>query len=368
MTNNILGVDTSINTNAFINSTSVDTSDEMFETVLKAKMNSATMSIADFENVNEDSSSTDLTSLYDSSSSSSLYDASTLSALLGNNGDIYGTSLLPNLTGSSNVNSDSEISSETMLAMIILSLAMGDSDSDASQIMFSSLSNALANKNGYTSSTYKGNSTSTFNGLSLTGSAYKTTHSIPGTGKYPSNMGQKCSPSIVNNVGNRSAKAYNNVIQQFNVETNSRYTPYKNGSTYCNIYVWDVTSAMGAEIPHRTDSNGDIADSKTSNVKYMTANAMYDWLGNKGKEYGWKEVSAEEAQKYANMGCPSVAAWKNPKGHGHIQMVVPSKDGSYNQSKGVAISQAGSKVIEYGYITDVYSSKRLNDIKYFVHA
>lgn len=363
MTNSILSVNNTDST-ATYNRTLAAQGGELFASILQSKMNSAALSISDFSNVDGQEESSDLfgSSLYGSASSSdSLFGSSSL----------YGLGMMPGLSGNSYGSSySSGINSDTMLMFIVMAMMLGGSDGEGSQLLLSSLASALSGNNNYNYRTaaYQNTQTGTFSGLTLTGSSYKSTYATPGTGSYPSSMGNPCSPSIVNNVGNRSAAAYNKVIEQFDVENSARYTPYKNGSTYCNIYVWDVTSAMGAQIPHRVDSNGDIATSSTKNVKYMTANAMYNWLGEKGKEYGWKEVSAEEAQKYANLGCPAVAAWKNPKGHGHIQMVVPSKDGQYNEDKGVAISQAGSKVIEYGYITDVYSSSKLDDIKYFVHA
>ena len=53
---------------------------------------------------------------------------------------------------------------------------------------------------------------------------------------------------------------YNNVINQFAVQYNPRYGEvYVDGvlkKTNCNIFVWDVTSAMGALIPHWVDANG----------------------------------------------------------------------------------------------------------------
>lgn len=359
MTNNVLSVNNNLRNVSGNNKAYAYGSGELFSSVLQSKINSSAMSIGSFDNISAQDNSNNL--------SSGLYGGASSNPYSG--GGMYNQNLLTGLNGNGLSSGSSKgTNSETMLMLIFMAMVLGAGGGEGSQLMLSSMAEALSGGNNYRSVAYGNTQQSAFNGLSLTGSAYKSTYVSPGTGSYPSSMGQACSPKVVNNVGNRSALAYNDVIKQFNVETNSRYTPYKNGSTYCNIYVWDVTTAMGAQIPHRVDSNGDIAEPGTKNVKYMTANSMYDWLGGKGKEYGWKEVSAEEAQKYANMGCPAVTTWKNPKGHGHIQMVVPSKDGKYNEAKGVAISQAGSKVIGYGYITDVYKSSRLKDIKYFVHA
>lgn len=370
MTTGISGVANNTNSNSY-DSNVKTAAGQVFSSVLQAKMNSSTMSIANFDNINDTTNSSN--SLFSNSlngqrgglgtSGNSLM-SSSLMGLTGGLGGSTGTSLLGSLGGGTQ-SSSSGISGDTLVTLLFLMLAMNTSGGDGSSAMLSSLTSALTGNSPYSS--FSSNASSLYNGLSLEGSSYKSTPVTKGTGSYPSSMGYACSPSVVSNVGARSAALYNNVIKQFNVEGNSRYTPYKNGSTYCNIYVWDVTTAMGAEIPHRVDANGDIVKKGSSVAKYMTANAMYDWLGGKGQEYGWKEVSAQEAQMYANMGSPAVASWKNPKGHGHIQMVVPSKDGGYNQEKGVAISQAGSKVIEYGHISDVYKSSRLSDIKYFVH-
>lgn len=358
MTNLVSGVTNNVNTNTY-DSSIQSKAGQAFSTVLRAKMNSSTASIANFDNIGKTDSNSN--SLFDVGGGSSGSFGNSMNSLTSGLGGLLG--------GDSTSESGSGIDSNTLVTFLFLMMAMNSGGGDGSSAMLSSITSALT---GNTNTNYNylsgRNANSGFNGLTLTGSTYKTSPIAPGTGSYPSSMGKKCSPAIVSNVGSRNANLYNQVIKQFNVEKNSRYTPYKNGSTYCNIYVWDVTTAMGAQIPHRVDSNGDIAKDGTSNVKYMTANSMYDWLGGKGKEYGWKEVSAEEAQKYANMGSPAVSSWKNPKGHGHIQMVAPSKDGRYNESKGVAISQAGSKVIEYGHITDVFKGSKLKEIKYFVHA
>jgi len=184
----------------------------------------------------------------------------------------------------------------------------------------------------------------------------------------PSSPSVACNPTITSNAYNRSAALYRNVIDQFNVENNSRYDK-NNGSTYCNIFLWDVTRAMGAEIPHYIDP-------KTWDTRYypdtkgalqMTANRTYDWLFKKGSEYGWHQVSAEQAQALANSGRPVVTAYKNPSGHGHVQVVCPSKDGTYNAKKGVTIAQAGSRLYNYAYISDVFSKKGMSKVVYFAH-
>lgn len=186
----------------------------------------------------------------------------------------------------------------------------------------------------------------------------------------PSSSWIASNPPLTNHVGNRSAGTYRSVIEQFNVENNERYRVGKvNGSdTYCNIFAWDVTRAMGAEIPHYVyESTGEPAQAGGAGISEQTANDVNDWLNIYGAKYGWKKVAAEEAQYYANQGMPAVTSWKNRNGHGHLQVVSPSMNGEYNADKGVAIAQAGRQLIDYGYATDSYSKGRLKEVEYFVH-
>jgi len=133
-------------------------------------------------------------------------------------------------------------------------------------------------------------------------------------------------PKITNGSDGRSAARYLAVVKQFDVEENKRYKPSPTGATACNIYCTDVTAAMAAPIPHwlfKTELN---------------ANATVDWLlasPHGGSDYGWMECSSIEAHNAANNGFPTVVAWKNPTGIGHIAVVIPSSQ------PGVRIAQAG---------------------------
>ena len=149
-----------------------------------------------------------------------------------------------------------------------------------------------------------------------------------------------------NNSGNRSVNAYNSVIDQFDVERNPRYAQ-RNGNTYCNIFVSDVTRAMGAEIPHWW------------NGREMDANTTCDWLKNNGAQYGWKPVTAQEAQSIANEGKPVVATWKNPGGIGHVGIVRPGEI-----KNGPALAQAGSKNVNKAHVKDTFGNA---NVVYYAH-
>lgn len=188
---------------------------------------------------------------------------------------------------------------------------------------------------------------------------------------YPFSASKVVTPQVTSDEENRSAETYRAVIDQFSVTTNPRYMVNKKGQddTYCNIFLWDVTLAMGAEIPHYVDSATGQARAypDVQGARELTANATYDWLAQHGEAYGWRRATAEEAQQMANEGKPAITIWKNPGGHGHAQIVCPSEDGVYDPERGVTVAQAGSKLHDYVPITQIYSDRSLETVAYYVH-
>ncbi len=150
-----------------------------------------------------------------------------------------------------------------------------------------------------------------------------------------------------NSQGQRSAATYSDVIDQFDVANNPRYAQ-RDGNTYCNIFAWDVTRAMGAEIPHYWQG------------RELDANGVADWLRDEGNNYGWHAVSEEEAQDMANQGKPVVVSWKNDGGIGHIGVVRP---GEINEN-GPALAQAGSTNTNNAHVRDTFGSV---DAIYYAH-
>ena len=198
-------------------------------------------------------------------------------------------------------------------------------------------------------------------------------------------------PKYVYESGERTPEAYNLLIDQFMVETNPRYKP-RNGATFCNIYAWDVSVAMGVELPRFVEINeiGNLEDATgkaigrnlgsgyilyqdvaNANATELDANRLATWLDAQGANYGWREISAEEAQRRANQGYMTISVVKEPGGIGHVQVVRPTPDGSdYDPSKGVYISQAGgSSAIKNGvYFLEHYKSESYyNRYKFYTH-
>ena len=156
--------------------------------------------------------------------------------------------------------------------------------------------------------------------------------------------------------GSRSADEYNAVIDQFDVENNPRYAQ-RNGNTYCNIFASDVTRAMGAEIPHWVDAAGNPVGEGMGTE--LDANATNAWLNQHGAEHGWRQVSAEEAQRMANEGHPAVASWANPGGIGHIGVVRPGE-----MENGPALAQAGAQNVNQAHVFDIFPA---SGTEFWVH-
>ena len=252
------------------------------------------------------------------------------------------------------------------LAMMCLMMAMGQGGGDMSSML---LLLALGGNSSSTGSSASGGVSGASNAYQNASNAYNAQQVVStGTGNatIPVEAYKAITPGITSSAGSRSAAQYNRVIAQFQVESNERYRPHRlgKGDTYCNIYVWDVTRAMGAEIPHYIDAGTWEAKyyPDTNGAIEMGATRMCQWLEKKGASYGWREVSAEEAQRMANQGKPAVAVMPT-----HVQMVCPSKDGTYHPQKGVTVAQAGSQVIGYTYISNIYGKNSLNKVKYYAH-
>lgn len=168
------------------------------------------------------------------------------------------------------------------------------------------------------------------------------------------------------NTGARSSAAYNQVINQFNVASNSRYKKTST-ATYCNIFAWDVMSAMNVQLPHWVKNN---VPSTYGTGNELNANATYNWLKNYGSKYGWSSVSASTAQSRANKGYPTVAIWYNTSGaSGHVAVVRPEGNGySYSSSKGPVIAQAGGSNFNYGNVSTGFGTGKMSKVMYYTHS
>lgn len=132
------------------------------------------------------------------------------------------------------------------------------------------------------------------------------------------------------------------VVEALNVTKSSRYKADR-GGTYCNVYAYDVVSAMGGYLPRVwwTDdsidkiNNGEAVkikfslDENTDTVREMRANHLTDWMKAYGASFGWrKATSVAKAQEAANDGKIAIllAAKINPKKSGHVNVILPETE------------------------------------------
>jgi hypothetical protein len=162
------------------------------------------------------------------------------------------------------------------------------------------------------------------------------------------------------------------VVRTLNVENSDRYQPVPRGPTYCNIYTYDVVTALGGYLPRvwwnddvipRLRRGETVAVEYATTVHEMNANALTDWFANFGADFGWvRAADMTAAQTAANNGELTiiVAANENRRRSGHITVVMPETPAvngaggttaARDQQNNVTIptqSQAGRTNFEYG--------------------
>ena len=160
------------------------------------------------------------------------------------------------------------------------------------------------------------------------------------------------------------------VVETLNVEDSGRYQP-GGGNTYCNIYAYDVVTALGAYIPRvwwtpnaiaRIQAGEQVAVEYGQTVTELNANALNTWMRTWGAEFGWSQAaSMTAAQDAANSGKVAIilAANANPRRSGHINVILAERgdhtaqrhpaaeDGTPGEVEVPLQSQAGASNFKY---------------------
>lgn len=117
-----------------------------------------------------------------------------------------------------------------------------------------------------------------------------------------------------------------------------RYRPGR-GSTFCNIYAYDVCYLAGVYLPRvwwNSDALQRLNDGSQVDVVYdrtvreLNANALHDWFERYGAAFGWQpEVSLTLLQEAANVGEVGIIVGKRKdlNRSGHIVAVAPEHGG-----------------------------------------
>lgn len=215
----------------------------------------------------------------------------------------------------------------------------------------------------------------------------------PPTGPSPqltqTDIGIPINAAIRGNPLNPNPSLYAQVIDQFKVKNNPRYVVRDvsndgKNDTFCNILVYDVTRAMGIQgglywlkgtppkdggtvemwdpIP---ETDHDITTENKWKKQYWPANAerQYSWLrSNKGKKFGWKQVTAIQAQVAANAGFCVISG-----GHQHVTVIRPgvARLRPNNALDDPKCSSAGGDNVDDVYNSNSFGS--LDDVTYHVY-
>jgi hypothetical protein len=100
--------------------------------------------------------------------------------------------------------------------------------------------------------------------------------------------------------GRRTGELYAQVLNQFAAGANPRYEPDSPDRPRAHIFVWDVSRAMGAEIPHMLGA------------RELGLEQTADWLRYEASERGWVRImTADRAAALAAEGRPVVVIPKD---------------------------------------------------------
>lgn len=166
-------------------------------------------------------------------------------------------------------------------------------------------------------------------------------------------------PPRLSSPSTRSAAELEDVIRQFHVELSPRYAVSdinQDGirETWCNLYVSDVTRAMGCEVPRRVLG------------RYQRANDMVHWLTQQGFTQGWRRATQAEARRLADLGRPVVAGWDSlTSAPGHVAIVLPRRAGT--QRPTTEVTQAGAQNWGRVDLGLAFGKHRLSAVQFFSH-
>jgi len=148
--------------------------------------------------------------------------------------------------------------------------------------------------------------------------------------------------------GRRSGRIYWSVIDQFAVGHNRRYDPDAPLRPRSHLFVWDVSRAMGCEVPHFVGG------------REMTVGQTVDWVRLESLSRGWRKLDAASALAAADRGELVLALPRDPK----LKLVVVVRPGGAGDDGFPRVAGANAK-----RGTDLGAREVLGPlIEYFGHA
>ncbi len=140
--------------------------------------------------------------------------------------------------------------------------------------------------------------------------------------------------------GPPSAAALWGIVDWLDVEKSAhvRYQPIPGGSTFCNIYAYDLCFLAGPYLPRvwwtrnaiaRLRQGVEVPPVYDHSIHELNANALHDWLSEFGPEFGWRAAdSLTAAQNAANDGkLATIVATTGTAASGHITILLAEQGG-----------------------------------------
>ncbi len=151
------------------------------------------------------------------------------------------------------------------------------------------------------------------------------------------------------------------LVRTLNVENSPRYDQRRDDkgnvtATFCNVFAYDMVTAMGAYLPRVwwRDPQAALADptldANLTNTMQMNANALYQWMLDWGTAFGWRSVETPAAaQSEANGGKIAIilaglgVVDQTAPGHVSVVMAESAALGVQQRSGGTPLqAQAGA--------------------------
>ena len=145
--------------------------------------------------------------------------------------------------------------------------------------------------------------------------------------------------------GRRTRRSYLNVIHQFAAGHNPRYAPDAKGSR-AHVFVWDVSRAMGCEIPHFLAG------------RELNLAQTVDWLKMSSLSRGWRKVKLETALEQVELGNLAVVVPKDPR-QKKIAVLRPRDE--------QGALRVAAAVPEKGNDVGLFEAMGTNEVELFVH-
>jgi hypothetical protein len=113
---------------------------------------------------------------------------------------------------------------------------------------------------------------------------------VPAPGVTSPDVWKGLTPPVQSAPGQRSGPLLQQAIAQFAVGTNPRYEPDAPGKPRGHIFLWDVSRAMGCEVPHFVGA------------RELSLAQTCDWLRHEGPMRGWHKVADQDLFTVASQG------------------------------------------------------------------